>query len=184
MQQAYSCGQIQLNSATPYCVGTSLAVCRCNMQCPYISFGFKRTNTCLFENQALQITAEKGHTIWLLTLGKQCVRGIPVVLCVTPHTRILFGWLPNHPQDKSTCSNWLVLAELSHSNVTSFPGVAELCHLPRVPVTGHSQHSSRLFLGEGHLLTLGFFFLLASPSLSSSQWLMSFLCLERKLVRA
>lgn len=107
LQQAYSCGQIQLNTAKPVqpgTAGTTLAVCTCNMQYPYKSFAFKSTNTCQFENQALLITAEKGHC-FSESGAKQRVTEIAVVLCLTSHTEAHFGWIPNHPQDKSTCSN-------------------------------------------------------------------------------
>lgn len=49
-----------------------------------------------------------------------------------------------------------MLAEPFHLHVLSNPCVAEPCHLPRAPVTGHSQHfqhSAGLIGGGGHLLT-------------------------------
>lgn len=102
--------------------------------------------------------------------AEQHVRGIGVVLCLTSHTEACFRWLPNHPQNKSTCSNWIILAKPSHSHIPSFPGVTGLCQLPRAPVSTHSQCSPWLVRGKGGpSFNLDFFFLLALTSLSFRQ---------------
>lgn len=149
--------------------GTTLAVCTCNMQCPYKSFAFMSTNTCQFENQALLITAEKGRC-FSESGAKQHVRGTAVVLCLTSHTEAHFGWLSNRPQDKSACSNWITLAKPSHSHIPSFRGVTGPCQLHRAPVSRHSPCSPWFARGKrGPSFNLDFFFLLALPSLSFRQ---------------
>lgn len=84
--------------------------------------------------------------------------------------RALFGWLPNRPWGQATSRSWLVLAEPFHLHVLSNPCMAGPCHLPRAPVTGHSQHfqHSPWLTGGGRAsFNLAFFFLLALPSLFS-----------------
>lgn len=175
LQQAESCGQLQLTTAEPHCTG----VCR-QHQWPQPSLGFKWTKRVWFQSSLTGHCSDRslcsGHCsekslCWPWESPKGWEQHFSFICPLTQ--RHFLGVSPStHGTDDhsvAACAGWAVPLAL-----TEFSWCA----------LGHTQHSHRLFLVEVTPFSLDFFSLLASPSLSLSQWLMSFLCLERKLVRA
>lgn len=123
-------------------------------------------------NQVLQVPAVKGPSS-SADPGRAPGGGNSSFPSFPSHPEALSGWLPKHPRTREhsvtvcwlscpTCTRWVFLVWL-----------------------GPSPALSQAFPCEGVTsFSLDFIPLLASPSLSFSQQLMSFLRLERKLVRA
>lgn len=121
------------------------------------------------------------------TMG--CVSEISQFVGFLPRPKAVLGTalLPHLPCDTEALSGGCPSTQ-GQVSPQCLPVLAELPHLPALSFPrgawGIPSTLTDFSLWGCNIFPPGFLFPQASPSLSLSQWLMSFLCLERKLVRA